>query len=281
MTTWLHCSPGKALLLAAAASSFNLIFYFVMDRSAIHDRGKITAYNTCCQKADYSLIHDEKEMTNTCHQEQKFFSSEDEENETGISRTKYQAICNIFPYIIFLFLEYLLGDLIINSVVTTLAFSNAPFSQRDHFVYYYLTLVFSLFISRSYLPLLMWLSPNNSRNVIIENLRVFSVLVLIIAACFIFCFCAVWFRFLNNVGYVFLVILVLGNVSGTIDSNALCSIKSRADPKNKLFLLGQASIGIAVGHMISGIVGLFLEPFLRMHCFEVSANVTYCYTRPN
>ena len=319
MTTWLHISPGEALMFVAFLSSLNLVFYFCMDRSVLSDNKEITVCSPCCRKPHYSHLasDNEEEM----EQRLKFFSwesksekekngkeneegifsyeiesndkkmgddlkredlfSEREKNEEEIDKTRYQALVGILPYILFVFFEYLLADLIINSIVTVLAFPNAPFSRRDHFVYYYLTLVSFLFLSRSYLILFMWLCPAYSTRMVIENLLVLSGFVLFLAACLVFLLCAAWFRFLNNVGVVLVIISAVGTVSGIIDSNAPCSIKIRGDPKNKEFLLGQASIGVAVGHMISGIVGLFLEPTLREHCVNVSKSASYCYTRAN
>ena len=276
MTTWLHLSPGTALMVAAAASSLNLIFYFTMDRSVLESLDRAMGC-VSCHKLDYSRVNtDEEEDEKRQLSQPSKHQDTDKKHVTG----KYQAIISVLPYIMFLLAEYLLGDLVLNSVVTTLAFPNAPFSPRDHFVYYYLTIVSALFISRSYLTIIMWLYPKLSRKIIIERKLTFSLLILGLASCLIFLFCASWFRFLTNVGFVFLIIFVVGTLAGTIDSNALCTINIRADPGNKPFVLGQVTLGIALGHMISGIVGLFLEPLLRAHCFDISVNTTHCYTRP-
>ena len=60
----------------------------------------------------------------------------------------------MFPYLIATYITWFSKNVNVQSVITTLAFSNAPFSPRDHYQYYIVALAVGEALGRSYLAVL-------------------------------------------------------------------------------------------------------------------------------
>ena len=118
-------------------------------------------------------------------------------------------LSNLIPIFIAWFSKYL----IIQAVVTTIAFSNAPFSPRDHFLYYVFTFRVAEAVGRSYLVVL----PLGRR----AKFPYLWVLAIIQVALLLFLILTAWYRFLPSVWIVLLIVFVCGLTVGVLYVNAM------------------------------------------------------------
>ena len=83
--------------------------------------------------------------------------SEDSENNDSLSyQEKFMIISQMLPNLIPIFIAWFSEYMIIQSVITTLAFPNAPFRPRDHYQYYIFVFLGGEVVGRSYLVVLSY-----------------------------------------------------------------------------------------------------------------------------
>ena len=98
---------------------------------------------------------------------------------------------NLIPIYVAFFSEYL----IIQSVITTLAFPNAPFKPRDHYQYYIFVFMVGEVVGRSYLVALSYGKAEWAEKVKFPHLRVLSAIEVLHLLFFVL---AAWYRFLSS-----------------------------------------------------------------------------------
>ena len=198
------------------------------------------------------------------------------ESQAVTWKEKLSAAAQILPLVIALFVAYVSEYVIIQSVITTMAFPSAPFPPRVHYRYYIFIFLSGEFIARSYLAVIASLKPSLVNFFAIRRIWVLS---LILVAQLVFFTFAAWYRFLHDVWIVFILIFVAGLGAGAAFTNAFVVV-SETDAKFREFAMGFATIGMGAGTFCAGVVGLLMEPLIRDHCLAVSDVGDYCFTRP-
>lgn len=77
---------------------------------------------------------------------------------------KFAVMWKMLPDLITIYIAWFSEYLIYVSVVTTLAFPNAPFSARDHYKYYIFALSGGEVVGRSYLAILSYIKADCAEN---------------------------------------------------------------------------------------------------------------------
>ena len=201
---------------------------------------------------------------------------ESESHMTVTWKEKLSAAGQILPLVISLFIAYVSEYVIIQSVITTMAFPSAPFPPRVHYRYYIFIFLSGEFIARSYLAVIASLKPSLVNVFAIRRIWILS---LVLVAQLVFFTLAAWYRFLHDVWIVFILIFVAGLGAGAAFTNAFVVV-SETDPRFKEFAMGFSTIGMGAGTFCAGVVGLLMEPVIRDHCLLVSDVGDYCFTRP-
>ena len=186
------------------------------------------------------------------------------------------VIRQMIPSLIPLFIAWNSEYLIIQSVITTLAFSNAPFRPRDHYQYYIFLYLGGEVIGRSYLVVLCYLRPELAERAKLPHLWILSS---VEVAHLLFFFFAAWYRFLPSVWIVLIVSFTGGVTIGVLYVNALALFSDRFEGRYKEFAMGYAVVSMAGGTFAAGLLGLFIEPKLRRHCILLLKTDEYCFTR--
>ena len=260
MTTWACVSPSVTISIMAVSLVLLLIFYALMERK--HCRSWQSTANGITRKdIQYSPI-------------------EEQESEVGDGhltwKEKCSAIKGVLPIIASIISAWIAEYLIIQSVITTIAFPSAPFPPRDHYQYYIFVFLFGELFGRSYLIVLSYLMPSLARKLTIRRIWFLAVAEIGILVFFLL---AAWYRFLSDVSIVLILAFIGGLIIGIMYVNMLAIYSEIEDPKSREFVLGYASAATGAGAITAGLLGLLIEPWLRRHCLSVVAHSSFCFTR--
>jgi battenin len=157
----------------------------------------------------------------------------------------------ILQYVSPVAITYLAQYLINQGINPTIYFSDAPFSERDHYVLYQALYQVTAFLGKSTskcvpIPYLWLLAALQSCN-----------LVLLFAHAL-----APW---LPNVWCMFLLVLYEGYLAGAIFVNAFYLVRTRVEEQHREFALQVTSAADAIGISAAGVLALVVEPFILSH----------------
>lgn len=262
MTTWACLSPTLAISIMAASLVLLLIFYALMERKHSRD-GKPRATGITRKDIQYSPVDEDEQ--------------EKELKDDHLTwKDKLSAIKRVYPIIASIISAWIAEYLIIQSVITTIAFPSAPFPPRDHYQYYIFIFLFGELFGRSYLIVLSYLMPSVAPKLIVRRIWFLAAAEVSILVFFLF---AAWFRFLTNVSIVLILAFIGGLIIGVMYVNMLAIYSEIEDPKSREFVLGYAAASTGAGAITAGLLGLLIEPWLRHHCLNVVLNSSFCFTR--
>ena len=245
----------------AAGLVLLLIFYALMERKYSAQGGQPTATGITRKDIQYSPIDEqEKEL----------------KDEHLTWKDKLSAIKRVCPIIASIISAWIGEYLIIQSVITTIAFPSAPFPPRDHYQYYIFIFLFGELFGRSYLIVLSYVMPSLAPKLIVRRIWYLAAAEVSILGFFLF---AAWFRFLTDVSIVLILAFIGGLIIGVMYVNMLAIYSEIEDPKSREFVLGYASAATGAGAITAGLLGLLVEPWLRHHCLSVVLDSSFCFTR--
>ena len=260
MTTWACVSPSITISIVAVSVVFLLIFYALMDRKH-SPNARANARGITHKDIQYSPIEEQ------CPEKR---------DDSLTWREKFAAIKRVLPIIASIVVAWVSEYLIIQSVITTIAFPSAPFPPRDHYQYYIFIFLFGELFGRSYLIVLSYFVSNATSKFIIRRIWFLAIAEVSILIFFLF---AAWFRFLPDVSIVLILAFIGGIIIGVMYVNMLAIYSEIEDPRSREFVLGYASAATGAGAITAGLLGLVIEPWLRYHCLSVVANSSFCFTR--
>jgi len=263
MTTWFCVSPSITFIILAPISLLSFACYYVITKN------RVTNTTT-------SIHH--KTVAYTRLQNSDTKDTEENPNSDDLTtKEKISAIVTLFVYIAVPsftadFSEYF----ILQSVITTLGYQNAPFRPRDHYQYYFIVLWSGELIARSHRTVLSLINTRWLYNITVKGLwalALFEVVILLIL------FCESWHRFLPGVEIVLCLCFISGLIVGSLFTNALKLFYGRLEEKQRKFGIGFYSFPLNFATLIAGFMGLVVEPQLRQHCRAIVTNNAYCTTR--
>ena len=182
----------------------------------------------------------------------------------------------MLPGLISIYIAFFSEYLIIQSVVTTLAFPNAPFKPRDHYQYYIFVLMGGEVVGRSYLVALSYIKSKWAEKVKFPYLWVLSTIEVMHLLFFVL---AAWYRFLPSVWIVLVLVFGCGAATGLTYVNAIAYFRDSFKDHHKEFAMGFFSVAVTGGLFASALLGLYVEPILRQHCTMFANNTDFCFTR--
>lgn len=258
MTSWVCISPQITLAIISPAPLLVLLFYYILDK----DRLK-----------PYALLHYKKLKSSDDSQ----VSEEQSTNPFLLSwREKLSAAWQILPQILTLCSAYVAQYVTVHAVFTTIAFGNAPFAPRDHYVYYVLLNSAGECLLRSYLSIVAWIKPQLISRLVIKRTWIFS---LVSLGVMIFSICASYYRLFNSVWWVLFLCFFIGSMTGLVFANIVCAVPLIVDPNYREFCMGLVTFGESAGILIASFGGIAIEPALRTHCSVISKDSSLCFTR--
>ena len=214
---------------------------------------------------------------------EKLPSSEDTDESEGnfhnslTWKEKFSVAKQIIPFIIYLFLTYFAEYLSNQAIITTIAFSNASFSPRDHYQYYIVFYQVGKFLGRSHI---FFLSFTCAKVIPYVRVKKTWILALIEIGHLVFFVFASWFRFVPHVSIILILCITEGFVAGSIYVNSAHTVSEVIpEPKQREFALGLLTIGNGLGKLTAGFLGLHVEPQLKKHCVYDLELRGQCITR--
>ncbi|XP_032218146.2 protein BTN1-like [Nematostella vectensis] len=259
MTTWACIPPNTAISIMAVCMVLILAFYGIMDR---RHSDEPPSPGDSFMTVPYAPLGDD---------------SNDEKSGGAMTwKDKAYAVRGILPIMLSVIFAWIAEYLIIQAVITTIAFTNAPFPPRDHYQYYIFVFLGGELFGRSYLVLMSFWKPQWIPRLIIRRLWI---LALVEIAHLVFFAFAAWYRFLPSVAIPLILAFTAGVIIGVMYVNMLAVYTEESDPVQREFVLGYASAATGCGALTAGLLGLAIEPWLRHHCLQVSASSDYCFTR--
>ena len=238
------------------------VFYSLMDKKNWNKTSisNVTSYEDI-PYSPLSLTSQEQE------QEQ-----EQQHNLTFMDKVK--VIWENGPLFISMFIGMFVFYLLIQAIVTSLAFSNAPFPPRDHYQYYVMAVMVGdvLGCSSGMVMFLLKCSlPDYTKNTwIFALIMVTGALFLVFAS---------WFRFLHNVWMVIFISFVVGLNAGVLYNCTFAAASSDSSSRHKIFSHAFLVFPMAAAMLTASLLGMYIEPLLKEHCVHISKDATECLTR--
>ena len=189
----------------------------------------------------------------------------------------FSVAIEIYPFVAYLFSTYYAQYLVNHAVTSTLAFPGAPFSPRDHYLYYMLMYQLGKFLGRSHILIASCAFPK-----IVPFIRVQKTWILALIECchLLFFLMASWFRFFSSVWIVLILCFTEGFTAGSIYVNTIHTVSEQfPDHRRGEFALSLLMVGNNVGVLSAALMGLYVEPVLKSHCFDKLEGDIYCLTR--
>ena len=179
------------------------------------------------------------------------------------------------PLFIALFLSNASKHLILNGVVTTMAFSNIPVSPRNQYLLYVLSAGVGEVLGRPYLGYLSFCGMEDKFMVrktwYLAFLNVFILLIMLFVC---------WFRitFLSEFYSVLTVVFINTLLEGMVFANSFNLAGEGLGVPERRFCRALLTGALYVSMMAAALNGLTTETHLREHCVQVFDELT-CFTR--
>lgn len=269
MTTWFCLTPNSTILIMAGMLLFLFASYYVMDKKHLDSNNPSSGSH---KDVPYVPLQPSESVP----------SDEDEANGAKTKpdpltwQEKFSVMKRMLPHLLPLFIAWFSEYMIIQAVITTLAFPNAPFRPRDHYQYYIFVFLSGEVIGRSYLVVLSYLKPDLVDKAKISRLWVLSAIEVCHLIFFVF---ATWYRFLPSVWIVLVLSFTGGVTIGVFFVNALSFFREAFEDRYREFAMGYVVVAMGGGTFTAALMGLYAEPLLRRHCLVLLSNDDYCFTR--
>lgn len=196
----------------------------------------------------------------------------------GLSFKEKFRVLGRFVYVVALpeFITFNSEYLLIQSVITTISYKNAPFRPRDHYQYYIFIFMFGELIGRGHRSVLSFFKPSWLYHPTPLLLWVFSILEVLHLFFFIF---ESWYRFLPGVSTTLVLCITGGICLGLMFSNLIEVVHATFEGREREFAMAFTMGPAYVGVIMAALVGLYVEPRLYEHCVLTVSNSAYCITR--
>lgn len=285
MTTWLCVSPKVTILIMAGMLLLLFVCYNIMDKKHLD----ATAQSTTGDEAVYTKLPDQDDdsKSEAMQWHQSGSASEGpskrkektfvDERDSLTWKEKMAAMKTMFSLTLLpLFSAWFSEYMIIQSVLTTIAFTNAPFRPRDHYQYYIFVFMLGEVLGRSYNAVVSYVKPNWISTPSWKQLWTLSTIESLHLLLFLF---ESWYRFLPGVSAVLFLCLTAGIVIGMLFNCVLVFFRESFDQKHREFIMGYSVCAMGAGILTAALVGLYVEPLLRTHCMSTFKDSGYCFTR--
>lgn len=176
------------------------------------------------------------------------------------------------PVFIGFFSQYML----LQAVITTISYQNAPFPPRDHYQYYIFIYMVGEFLGRCHRSFLRFMT---SQLLYEETWLKLWLVSLAQAIHVVFFALESWYRFLPGVGLAFFLTFTAGLAIGILFNNMLEYLSVALDGKKREFMLGYVSFPMFCGSFVAALVGISVEDALKKHCQSIISDSSFCLTR--
>jgi len=184
-----------------------------------------------------------------------------------------QVLCLVgLPSFWTFFSEYVL----LQSLITTLAYQNLPFPPRDHYVYYSLLFMTGEVMGRSICGIIglikptWYLKPTRSLLMLLALMEMLHMFFFLLES---------WYRFLPGIGITLLLCFTGGFIVGLLFFLTFEITRINFEGLEREFALPLSLVPFVVSVFLAALIGLYVEPIIKEHCMSEAINSEFCFTR--
>jgi hypothetical protein len=239
LTVWLCVAPRTAVAACIPFCLLPSVLYVLLDKEPLKHH-KTTNY----EHVQYTALEAPQTTSKAIHELLLLFK--------------------VFPNICYGFATAFCLHISTTAVLPTLTFPSSPFPPRDHYQYFRLISDFGILFGGLEILLVsciscLWIEFFKIRRIWIRVFLNVSLLIFFVLAS--------WYHFLPNVVVVLVLCYIQGHLYGSV--LVLC-LETSADcftgARDKGTALGFVEVGLSAGRISAGLLGLFVERYLREHC---------------
>ena len=182
-------------------------------------------------------------------------------------------VWHTLPLYMGLFVSVFCKQILVNGVVTTIAFANAPVTPRNQYLLYVLASGVGDVLGRPYLGYLSWCGLQEKCIVRKSWIPAFFNVAIVIFMVF-----ASWFRFLSHFHVAAALVMVNTSLSGVAYVNSFHNAGEGLSVEEKRFCRALMTGALWSPNLAVALIGLHTESRLRKHCLLLFPEVS-CYTR--
>jgi len=260
-TVWICESPRSTTAFIFPATLLLAIVYGILNHGPLN-RHQIKEIQQSPEYTAVSLVADEKVL---------------KQESPSLLLGRLQFIHDIFPLFGYSFVTFCSYYLAFSSILTTLTFQSSTFRIRDHYQYYKVTSDIGMVLGGSEIAIVSCLCP---AWLSVFRIRRIWIPVLVNVGHLMFFLFAAWYHFVPNV-YILLVLCV---THGFVFGSTIVHIVVAAADKFKCIhqrglALSITELGCSLGNLVSSLLGIFVESYLRRHCTNNLLMGHYCLAR--
>ncbi|EDO42715.1 predicted protein [Nematostella vectensis] len=235
LTTWTCMSPQMAMVISLPLCFVPLLSHWLLDKTPLQEVDSYTGVQYT--KTDHQEPHEEKPtpMIDTKHKTYRVVS----------------MLWTICPLAGYLYLSKMSRYICTNALLTSIAFSNAPFLPRDHNQYYILLFDCARLLGSTG-PILT--SPAGPEwQELFKIRRIWIVAILDVIPIFLYLLTS-WFRFITNYRIIFAVCFAHGIISGMLAVYAVIYTADQFVTKEeKGVAMGLVEVSCPMGILVVGV----------------------------
>jgi len=207
--------------------------------------------------------------------EDKDHNKQQRHHSTSIQLLQFLYV--VFPYFGYYFISFCTLHIVTGSVLTTVSFPSSPFRIRDHYHYYRVCHDVGMVLGGSEVLVVSCLCP---AWLSVFRIRRIWILALISVGHLMFFLFAAWYHFVPNVFILLVLCVTNGFVFGLINVHGMIEAADQfQDIYRKGLAINFVELGCAIGRLVSGLLGIFVEEYLRVHCTNNLLMGEYCLAR--
>lgn len=276
MTTWLCISPSTTLTIVSALPPGCFVLYYFINKN-IRINTSDLADDIVYTKIEDTDTEDVKDgIINKDRDKETQEKCTRKTDDVILTRKEKMLIIvklfslTVLPGVAGFCSQYLLTQ----TVVTTIAYKNAPFRPRDHYQYYLSIFALGQMLGRSHRLILFktrWVyTPTTLLLWLLSSIEMLVLGFAILES---------WYRFLPNVGILLFLCLFAGIIQGMLFPNMLELLHLKFEGAEREFVMGYAVFPRGLGTFFAAVIGFYVEPILMEHCISVEKESAFCLTR--
>lgn len=261
MTAWICVAPRTVIACCIPTCLLPSIFYCFLDKEPLKRHPSNTIRSTS-KYGDYKTLSTSDKQVENCHVQAK---------------PKMTFFFKVCPYMMYYALFFFITNLILNSVLTTMTFNDAPFGVPDHFLYYFL--IYNIGRGIGGVELLVASSICPQRMEMFKIRRIWLIILILDGILVVFVSSS-WYHFLPSVYIVLVLCFILAIVDGCGTVNTLVGSADVFDNiPDKATALSFVELGGPIGTLIAVLLGLVIEGYIREHCTNRLLPGRFCFAR--
>ncbi|XP_020914412.1 battenin-like [Exaiptasia diaphana] len=239
---------------------------------ALLDKEPLKANDNIAKEITYQPFDDKDNDNLNSPTQAKYMNSE----KASIGQ-QLKTSFSVFLLIYYIGMQTFLFDMTFTAILSTVTFQSSPFPPRDHYQYYQFVTDGGRMLGGMELSVVSLCCPGFLD--IVKIRRVWILVLLSFGHVLVFLSIS-WFHYIDNVYIMFILCLTFGVTKGCLSVHCFSLASDLITDSRKLGrVLGYMEVSISVCRLSAGLLGLFVEKYLREHCEHRLLLGRFCIAR--